>query len=144
MNEQGKGVTFWCSCAYCVLVGGYAGWWGKEFWNWPNVALVVLPPAAAALALAVRDWWRNPRVGIMILSLALLPLVAGGILGGMGLLLAWGITDWTGQWSVPAVRAAAGAVMVASGFGLAWAAYRPRRAAEPNEPSGAEATDGPA
>jgi hypothetical protein len=143
-SERGKGAIFWWVSAYCVLVGGFAGWRGKEFWSWPNSSLVVVPPAVVALALAVRDWWRNPRVGIMILSLVLLPVVAAATIGGLGLMLAWGVAEWTGRWSEPALRAAAGAVLVALGFGLTWAAYRPRRAAGPREPSGAEGTEGPA
>jgi hypothetical protein len=144
MNGPLKSVTFWLVSAYGVLVGAFAGWRGKEFWAWQNVSLVVLPPAAAAFGLAVRSWWRNPRVHAMVLGLVLLPLVAGVTVGGMGLILAWIVAEWTGPWSAPAARVVAGATLAAAGFGLTLAFYRPRPAAGPTEGSGSDGTAGPA
>ena len=143
-GDRRKGVVFWLVGAYLVTVGGFAGWRGEEFGTWPDVSLVVLPPAVAALALALRSWWRNPRLVPMILGLVLLPLVAAVTIGGMGLIFAWTVAGWTGRWSEPAVRAAVGVVLAASGFGLMWAFYRPRRAAGPPEASSPEDTGGAA
>jgi hypothetical protein len=122
-----KGYTFWLTSAYSVLVGGFAGWRGNDFWIWQNVVLVVLPPVVVALIMALRRWWRNPHLSMAILGLA--PLSAGAAIGGMELLLAWSIAAWTGQWPEPAARAAAGAVLTALGFGLTWAANYRRRPA---------------
>jgi hypothetical protein len=142
-NGPLRSVTFWLVSAYGVLVGGFAGWRGKEFWTWQNISLVVLPPAVVAFGLALRDWWRNPHVRITVVGLVLLPLIAGVTVGGMGLILAWVVTEWTGRWAEPAARAAAGAALAAAGFGLTLAAYGLRRPAGPGETSGPEGTGGP-
>jgi hypothetical protein len=133
------GFAFWLVSAYGMLVGGFAGWCGKEFWTWQNVSLVVVPAVVVALIMAVRWWWQNPGLPPVVLS-----LVGGVMLAGMELILAATMAAFTERWSSPAARAAVGAGVVALGFFLTWAFYiRPRRAARPPETNDLEGRDGP-
>jgi hypothetical protein len=132
------GFAFFLTSAYCVLVAGFAGWCGTEFWTWPNVSLVVLPPVGVALIMAVRGWQQTPLLPALVF-----PLLGGLMLGVIGLTLAAIIGALAERWPSPAVRAAVGAAVAALGFGMTWTFYiRPRRAAPP-ETDGSQGGSGP-
>jgi hypothetical protein len=116
-NDRRKCVALWLVSAYLVIIAGLAGWWGTELWTWQHISLVVLPPVIVALPLAVSDLRRNPYIGTLILGLVML-LFAGVAIGGMGLILAWIVAEWTGRWSAPATRAVAGVVLAGLGSGM--------------------------
>jgi hypothetical protein len=124
-NGRAHAVTRWLTGAYLTFVGGFAGWCGAELWAWPNVALVVLIPAVFALLFGAYNWLPNRIPALLLLDVVLLPLFAGVVIGGMGLLLALGVIEVTGAWGNASTRAATGAIAVALTVILTWVLYRP-------------------
>jgi len=119
-TDRAKGFGFWVASAYSILVGGFAGWCGKEFWTWQNVWIVVLPPVVLALLIGVRWWWQTGSRALVVLN-----LLGGVVLAGMGLVLAVSMAAMTERWPWPGVRAAAGATLMTLVFFLVWAFYVP-------------------
>jgi len=103
---------------YCTFAAGFGGWCGHDFRTWTNSLIVVLPPVVFAVALTLRTLGRGSTR--IILALLVLAVVAGSLLGGMGLLLAWIASAVAGPWADPVVRAAVPAVVLGAiyGFGL--------------------------
>ncbi len=106
----------WVGLVYSVFAAGYGGWCGGDFGTWPSLLTVYLPPVAFAVLLTVRTSVRNPAK--TALTLLVMAIIAGSLLGGMGLLLAWGASAVAGPWADPAVRAAVPAVAIAAVYAL--------------------------
>jgi len=138
-NDRTSSLTFWLMSACAVLVGGFAGWCGKEFWTWQNMVIVVLPPVVVIFGMGVPRWRQ-----LLMLPVVVLPVLGGVILAGMWLFLAASIAAFTDRWPSPAVRVVAGAGVAALGFGMTWAFYiRPRRATRHPEMHDSHSNTGP-
>jgi hypothetical protein len=108
----------WVGLVYCTFAAGFGGWRGADFWTWPSALAVFLPPVAFAVLLTIRTSIRNPpRTAVALLVMA---VIAGSLLGGMGLLIAWLASAVAGPWADPVVRTAVPAAVMAAvyAFGL--------------------------
>lgn len=118
MAPQSANVGRWVGLIYCTFAAGFGGWCGHDFGTWTNSLTVVLPPVLFAVVLTLRTLGRGS--GRVVLTLLVLAVVAGSLLGGMGLLIAWLASVVAGPWADPVVRVAVPALTLAAiyGFGL--------------------------
>lgn len=127
----------WFAGTYLLFVGGYAGWHGHQMWTWQHVTVVAVIPAAFALLILLPIALRNPTLPLILLYLVGGTVLSGVTMGGMGLLVAWGITNVVGDWDDPIARLATSIGLVLPCVGLTfWATRRKDHFNENSRPVG--------